>query len=105
MSQKKTAKILTANDLRSGGVVFLTSHGNWTPFISQALVCDDNNTTESLETSGQQAVSEQIIVEPFLIDVIIKNTVPHPVRFRERLRVYGPSVRAEFSKPAFSEAA
>lgn len=98
-------KILTANDLRNGGVVFATCQGNWSSFISQALVCDDIGTAEKLEMFGRQAVSEQIIVEPFWIAVTIENRIPRPVRFRERLRVCGPSVRAEFSKPAFSEAA
>jgi len=100
-----TLKILTANNLRSGGVVFATSHGDWSPFISQALVCDDIATVEKLEISDRQAVSEQFIVEPFLIDVTVENGIPRPIRFREWLRVSGPSVRAEFSKPAFNEAA
>ena len=98
-------KILTANDLRSGGVVFLTAHGDWSPYISHALVCDDSETAEKLEISGQRAVNEQIIVEPFFIKVTIKNSVPLPVRFREQLRTSGPSVRTEFSKPEFNEAA
>jgi len=98
-------KILTANDLRSGGVVFATLHGGWSPFISQAQISDDADTAQKLEASSQRAVGEQLIVEPFLIDITVENSVPRPVRFRERLRVYGPSVRAEFSKPAINEAA
>lgn len=100
-----TLKILTANGLHSGGVVFLTSHGDWSPFIALAQISDDDDTAQKLESSGQQAVGEQTIVEPFFIDITIENGVPHPVRFRERLRVGGPSVRSDFSKPLFKEAA
>jgi hypothetical protein len=109
MSKKMTAKtalkILTANDLHSGGVVFATRDNNWSPFISQAHLSNDNETHDKLVSIGNQAVSSQIIVEPFLIDITIENGVPVPVRFREQLRVYGPSVRSEFSKPLIQEVA
>lgn len=97
--------ILTANDLLSGGVVYLTSQNNWSPFISQAHVSDGAATNEHLESVGYQAEAEQIIVGPFLIAVTIENGIPRPTRFRERLRVNGPSVRSEFSKPTFKEVA
>ena len=100
-----TAKILTANDLHSGGVVFATANGDWSPFISQAQLSDDASTSEKLEAHGQHAVESQIVVEPFFIDVTLQNGLPHPVRFREQLRVNGPSVQAAFSKPAFLEVA
>jgi len=100
-----TAKILTANDLHSGGVVFATAHGDWSPFISQALLSDDAVTNERLETCGQHAVERQLVVEPFFIDVSIENGLPRAIRFREQLRVNGPSVQTAFSKPAFREVA
>ena len=100
-----TLNILTANSLLSGGVVFLTNHGDWSQFISLARVFDDDDSVQNLEASGQQAVGEQIIVEPFLINITIEKGVPRPVRFRERLRVGGPSVRNDFSKPLFKEVA
>ena len=100
-----TYKILTANDLLSGGVVYLTSQNNWSPFISQAHASDNASTIERLEASGLRAENEQIIVGSFLIAVTIENGIPRPTRFRERLRVNGPSVRNEFSKPTFKEVA
>ena len=100
-----TLKILTANSLLSGGVVYLTSQNNWSPFISLAQVSDDADTIERLEAIGLQAENEQIIVGPFLIAVTIENGFPRPTRFREQLRVNGPSVRNEFSKPIFKEVA
>jgi len=100
-----TFKILTANNLLSGGVVYLTSKNSWSPFISQAQVSDDVDTIERLETTGLRAEAEQIIVGPFLVAVTIENGIPLPTRFRERLRVNGPSVRSEFSKPIFKEVA
>jgi hypothetical protein len=100
-----TLKILTANSLLSGGVVYLTSQNNWSPFISQAQVSDDVDTIKRLEAIGLRAEAEQIVVGPFLIAVTIENGIPRPTRFRERLRVNGPSVRSEFSKPLIKEVA
>lgn len=97
--------ILTANSLLTGGVVYLTSDNSWSPFISLAQVSDDFKTTERFEALGLKAEAEQSIVGPFLITVTIENDIPRPTRFRERLRVSGPSVRNDFSKPIFREVA
>jgi len=98
-------QILTANSLLTGGVVYLTSQNNWSSFISLAQVSDGADTIKRLESTGLRAEAEQIIVGPFLIDVTVENDIPRPTRFRERLRVNGPSVHAAFSKPIFKEAA
>jgi len=100
-----TKQVLTANDLRSGGVVFLTPKGDWSPYIAMASVSDNCCSAEQLEAQGQRSVADQLIVGPFLIDVNTESGVPSPVRFREQLRVNGPSVIAEFRKPVFSEVA
>lgn len=97
-------QVLTANSLINGNVVFLTSDNDWSPFIAQAQICQDDAQLEALEAIGHQAVDNQVIVEPFLIEVIVENDLPKPVRFREQLRVNGPSVRADFAKPAYQGA-
>ncbi len=98
-------QVLTASDLRSGGVVFLTREGNWSPYISNALVSEICDAEQILEKQGQfsvneQAVDELKVVGPYLIDIKMENGLPNPVRFREQLRVNGPSVRAQFRKAA-----
>jgi len=98
-------KILTANDLLSGGVVFATREGNWSPFITQAELSSDSQTEDRLVAVGNQSVDTQTIVGPFLIDINIENGIPVPKRYREQLRVSGPSVRTDFSKPALREVA
>ncbi len=93
-------QIVTASDLRSGGVVFLTTTGGWSPYISSALISEPAEAVLVLEKQGLQAVAEQIIVAPYLIDINMENGLPNPVRFREQLRVNGPSVQANFRKAA-----
>ena len=98
-------KILTANDLLSGGVVFATPAGEWSPFISRAHISADIHTEQKLAAIGEKAVARQTVVDPFFIDITEEKGLPVPVRYREYLRVNGPSVNAEFSKPSFQEAA
>jgi hypothetical protein len=98
-------KILTANDLHSGGVIYAADNGNWSQFITQAVLSDEGVSEEKLISIGKLAVSTQKAVEPFLIDIEIENGIPVPVHFREQLRVNGPSVRSDFSKPHYYEAA
>ncbi len=100
-----SAKILTANDLHTGRVIFLSPKGVWSTFISQACLSFDLKMENELAAIGHQAVNNQLVVEPFFIDVTIEDGLPSPLRFRERLRINGPSVRSEFSKPAYYEAA
>ncbi len=71
-------QILTANDLLSGGVVFLTDQRKWSSYISQARISHDADTAQKLELIGQDAVGEQIVVEPFLFDVRRAADAPLP---------------------------
>jgi len=93
-------QVLTASDLRSGGVVFLTESGDWSPYISKALISENSAVVEMFEKQGQLSVAEQKIVGPYLMEINLENGLPNPVRFREQLRVNGPSVQAEFRKAA-----
>jgi len=98
-------KILTANDLRSGGVVFASDDNSWSPYISQAQLASDSTMMEALTIRGEQAVNSQLVVEPAFIEVVVENGLPRPLRFREQLRVNGPSVQTTFLKPAYDEVA
>ncbi|RLA05802.1 MAG: DUF2849 domain-containing protein [Gammaproteobacteria bacterium] len=69
-------QILTANNLHSGGVVFLSTEGGWSPYISQAWVSDNSETDLLFEALGRRAAKKQLIVEPFLIDVSVENDEP-----------------------------
>ena len=91
-------QILTANDLLSGGVVFLSTEGNWSSTISDAWISDNSESVELFESLGRRAEKKQLVVGAFLIDIKIENGSPQPIRFREQLRVNGPSLNVEFNK-------
>ena len=93
-------KVLTANHLLTGEVVFLAEGELWTPKINEALVAETGEEETWLEEAGARALGAQIIVEPYLIDVVRQGGTIEPVRFRERIRTLGPTVRPDLGKQA-----
>ncbi len=99
------AQTLTANDLHSGGVVFFSTEGSWSPCISTAWVSDKSESVQLFEALGRRAVKKQLIVEPFLLDIRVEEGIPRPIRFREQIRVNGPTVNVEFNHSAYKAVA
>ena len=98
-------KVLTANHLLSGEVVFLSEGELWTPKIEEALVAENQEEENWLEKAGKRALGSQIVVEPYLIDVVHQGGEIEPVRLREQIRTLGPTVRPDLGKQAEREQA
>ncbi len=92
--------LLTANDLRDGRVVWLTSDGSWTLNVTEARLFAPDEAAQALAL-GQAAERLRQVVGAYLTEAELKNGVPMPRRFREKLRAVGPSVDAE-PKPSLS---
>lgn len=85
-------KILTGNDLRQGDVVFLAPEG-WVRDHRRACVAASSDEADSLLAIGREALVANLIVEPYLVEVALGGEgVPEPVHYRERFRLFGPSV-------------
>ena len=89
MSRKFTPKVITANLLREGDVVYLTADDQWSPHHHEAELIED-------EAHGQlrliHANSEKlVVVGPYLADAKLGPNGPEPVHFREAFRTRGPS--------------
>jgi hypothetical protein len=89
VSRAFTPKIVTANDLRSGEVVYLTDAGTWSPRHREAelLIDEAEAQLRLLEAESQEAR----IVGPYLADARPGPNGPEPVHFREAFRTRGPS--------------
>ena len=87
------AKIITANDLRDGLVVFLDREGGWTADIAAARVVADGAELEAAVAFAGEQSDARIVLEAYPIDVVVSDGVPVPVRLRERIRAKrGPTV-------------
>ena len=86
------AQVITANRLTDGIVVYLTPADEWSPAIADSLVCADAADTEAaLAIAARAAAEQQRVVEPYEIDVTTDDGIT-PVRYREAIRAFGPSV-------------
>lgn len=82
--------VVTANDLRTGRVVWLGA-GGWVAEVAAARIFPPEEAAAALAL-GQAAEKARIVVGAYAVEV---SPGPVPVKFRERLRAAGPSVHAE----------
>ncbi len=100
MAKKITGpRVLTANLLQDGIVVFLGPGGVWEPSLERALLAHADNDVARLEAQGERATEVNLIVDPYLIEVETTGSALAPVEFRERMRARGPGVTLEFQFP------
>lgn len=89
MSRKFTPKVVTANDLLIGDVIYLTPDDQWTRSHAKAeLIEDEAHAQLRLLFAEQQKNS---VVGAYLADAKAGDKGPEPVHFREAFRADGPS--------------
>ena len=88
MSRAFTPKIVTANALLEGDVIYLTADDRWSRDLSQAELIDDE---AHAQLRLLDAECSKNIVGAYLADAIPGPKGPQPVHFREAFRAKGPS--------------
>ena len=88
MSRKFTPKIISANALLEGDVIYFTADDKWTRDHAKAEFIEDEAHAQirmlDAETDGS-------VVGAFLADARQGMSGPEPVHFREEFRARGPS--------------
>lgn len=89
MARPFTPKVLTANRLLEGDVVYATHDGRWALQMSDAALFTD-------EAAANAALAEasaipHILVGAYLADAQLVDGAPAPTHFREEFRRTGPS--------------
>jgi hypothetical protein len=84
-----TTKLITANHLADGLVVFLTADGGWSYRLADArLIADDELDAALAVAKGQHEAG--IVVDPYEIEATVDaDGAPVPVRLREKIRAAG----------------
>ena len=81
--------VVSANDLLTGDVVFLTDKVSWTTNIKDAFVI--NNKAESYRWLLEARFQRSRVADPYLVELEIDDNVVSFATFKEELRYYGPS--------------
>ena len=84
-----TPKVVTANALLDGDVVYLTADDRWSPTLTEAEVLTDEADAQIRLIDASRRVSE--VVGVYLADVKPCKSGPKPTHFREAFRMTGPS--------------
>ena len=99
MARAFVPKVVTANDLLEGDVIYLTGSGEWSRHHSDAeLHEDEGSANEALARAKAQA---DRLVGAYLADARRgEDGKPEPVHFREAFRTRGPSNYPDHGKQA-----
>lgn len=89
MAREFMPKVLTANDLIEGDVIYRSQDNTWVRSISEAFVYHDQESAEAaLKVTSKEA---HIIVGAYLFDAYEPAGKAVPTPFREDFRAKGPS--------------
>ncbi|GAB4303271.1 MAG: DUF2849 domain-containing protein [Roseovarius sp.] len=91
MPKTFTPKVVTANALIEGDVVYLAADGHWTRHLREAELLTDEAVAEERLLSA--AAQTTVVVGAYLADMRAGADGPEPVHFREVFRSSGPSNR------------
>lgn len=89
MSRRFIPKVVTANDLAEGDVVYLTADNRWTRLHHEAELIEDE--ARANERLAYGAAQKLVIVGAYLADAQQGANGPEPLHFREEFRTRGPS--------------
>jgi len=85
-------QMITANRLTDGAVVFLAGDERWVERFEEGRLIGDEAESAALQQAVEAAVARAEVVGPYLIEVSEQSGRLLPARYRERIRVQGPSV-------------
>jgi len=98
------SQIVTANRLADGVVVFQDAAGGWAEDFASAAVYDDPTSAKAALAKAGEAVARSLIVDPYAIEVELRNGHYAPKALREAIRAAGPTVRRDLGKQAQGKA-
>jgi hypothetical protein len=85
-------EIVTANRLIDGEVVFRAADGSWRRAVDEAEVLTERTAAEAANAA---ALADPAVVDVAVIDVTVTDGRIVPVRLRERIRAFGPTVKSD----------
>jgi len=90
-------KVLTANDLAGGQVVFRSGTG-WSDRYADAWIFEDAAAADAALDAARAATLT--LADPYLIDVAAVDGLPVPTSYRERIRALGPTIHPDMGPQA-----
>jgi hypothetical protein len=89
MARPFTPKVVTANELIEGDVIYMTRDGAWVRELCMAYLIEDE--AEAQAQLSKAEAQADLAVGAYLADAKASPLGPVPVHFREAFRAKGPS--------------
>ena len=86
-------KIVTANMLATGTVVFLGDTGLWVDSVDDARTFSDADAADEGLAIGQRDAQRAIIVDPFVTDKGLPGDAKMGMTLRDSIRAFGPTIK------------
>lgn len=99
MSRRFTPKVVTANALIEGDVVYLTADDQWSRSHADAELIEDEAHAQLRLLQAEK--QKQTVVGVYLADARLGPNGPEPIHFREAFRTRGPSNYAHGKQETF----
>lgn len=90
-------QIVIAHNVLSGAVVYLTNDSQWSPDVQTAAVAEAGESADRLLSIAQKFEQSNTVMGAELIPVAFKKDTITPLRLRERIRAFGPTVAYQSS--------
>ncbi|MFN0194646.1 MAG: DUF2849 domain-containing protein [Aestuariivirga sp.] len=100
MSVIEKGKVMTANRLRDGIVVFLTRSGQWSEKIDDAVLALEPEAAAALEARAKKDEEATLVTGGYLFEATRVDGRIRASHIRERMRTLGPTVRLDLGKQA-----
>lgn len=89
-------RVITANRLIDGAVVWRDDAGFWFEAFDRAAVSEDDDTVARMLSGAQADAAAGLVIAPYEVEIEVlpaaASRVMAPIRLRERIRAFGPSV-------------
>ena len=88
-------QMIIASRLTDGRVVFMGERGAWVESIQDGVTFNNDRDAMRLMSRARQSALDNVVVDPYFIDVVLDKGYRRPAHVREAIRAFGPSVRTE----------
>jgi hypothetical protein len=85
-------KVISANRLADGIVVYAGRDGSWSERLSQATIFASKAEAEAGLLIAQNDAKRNLVVEPFVVEVVGDASGLRAVTLREAIRARGPTI-------------